>query len=262
MTSIQTSIFSSKLHQSILVTGGSRGIGRAIAISLVRDKIPIFVNYNTDYDSAKKTCNLIKGLGGHAFPIAANIADSNAVSKMFDKIHKQGFWVHTLVNNAGITKDNLFALMSKENWNNVLNVNLSGSFYCISRALKMMIVNRSGQIVNVSSVSGIRGAVGQANYSASKAGIIALTRSLAREVGPYGIRVNAVAPGFIETDMLVQLRSTVSGKKILKDMKNKLIPLCRFGLPEEVAESVRFVCSEAAGYITGHVLVIDGGLSI
>lgn len=249
-------------RKAILVTGGSRGIGRAISIALVERGLPVFVNYRKDHEAANATCAAIQAAGGEAFPIAANVADRDAVTGMFAEIRQRGFWIQTLVNNAGIVKDNLVATMSADDWHDVISTNLDSSFYCVRAALTTMMVRRSGQIVNLASVSGIRALIGQANYAAAKAGVLALTRGLAREVGRYGIRVNAVAPGFIETDMLAELQATPKGLEMLDEIKNKMIPLARFGSAEEVAQTVCFLCSKSARYITGHVLVVDGGLSV
>jgi 3-oxoacyl-[acyl-carrier protein] reductase len=255
------SVLPAQPRKAILVTGGSRGIGRAIAMELVGLRMPVLVNYRSNRDEAAATCEAVHGAGGEAYPLAADVADHAAVTAMFADIRRRGFWVQTLINNAGIVKDNLAAMMSSADWRAVLGTNLDGSFYCIRAALTSMTSRRSGQIVNIASVSGIRGQSGQANYGAAKAGLISLTRTLAREVGGYGIRVNAVAPGFIETDMLDELRKNPRAGVALDMALDHLIPLGRFGKSEEVAQTVAFLCSKAASYITGHVLVVDGGLN-
>ena len=251
-----------QLRKAILVTGASRGIGRAIAVALADPKLTIFINYRNDLRAAEETCAQVRASGGAAFPIGADVADRDAVAAMFADIRNRGFWIQTLVNNAGIVKDNLLATMSANDWRDVLGTNLDSSFYCIRAALTAMMTRRNGQVINVASVSALRAQAGQTNYAAAKAGMLALTRVLAREVGRYGIRVNAVAPGFIETDMLAELRATDKGRAMLEDASKNLIPLGRFGSREEVAQTVAFLCSKAAGYITGHVLVVDGGLSV
>ena len=181
---------------------------------------------------------------------------------MFSQIRDSGCWVHTLVNNAGIAKDTLVAMMSQQSWRDVLSTNLDGSFYCARAAIPTMIARKAGQIVNVASVSALRAQVGQVNYSAAKAGMVAMTRGLSRELGRYGIRVNAVAPGFIETEMLVEMRANPRGQALLEQARDERIPLARFGTAQEVGQTVAFLCSSAASYVTGHVLVVDGGLSV
>lgn len=251
---------SRQLRKAALVTGASRGIGEAVARSLATE-LPVFVNYRNGRAAAEAVCDAIRAAGGEAHPIAADVSDREAVLQMFAQIRERGYWVHTLVNNAGIVRDNLVASMSSDEWRDVLGTNLDSSFYCIRAALQTMMSRKGGQIVNVASVSGIRAQAGQANYSAAKAGMLALTRGLAREVGRYGIRVNAVAPGFIETDMLIDMQENERAKALLEDARTRMIPLARFGSVDEVAQTVAFLCSKAASYITGHVLVIDGGLS-
>jgi len=251
-----------KAKKAALVTGGSRGIGRAISLGLAGTGIPVFVNFSKDVSAADETCKVIRSAGGIAEPIQADVSDREAVKTMFAEIRSQGFWVNTLVNNAGILRDRLCAVMSAKDWREVLGTNLDSAFYCIREALSPMITRRSGQIINVASVSGLRGQAGQANYSAAKAGLIALTRTLAREVGRYNIRVNAVAPGFIDTDMLRQIAADDRIRAMLEEVREKLIPLGRFGTAEEVAQCVIFLISPAASYLTGHVLVIDGGMTI
>jgi 3-oxoacyl-[acyl-carrier protein] reductase len=252
----------SNLAKAILVTGGSRGIGRAISVKLADTAIPVFVNYHSNSDAAEQTCDQIRLSGGQAHPIQCDVADRTAVSNMFSEIRKQGYWVHTLINNAGISKDAPLVTMTADDWRTVLSTNLDAGFYSLRAALATMISRRSGQVVNVASVGGIRASIGQANYAAAKAGMIALTRNLAREIGTYGIRVNAVAPGYIDTDMLTQMRDNPKGKEMLEFATSRMIPLGRLGSTEEVAQCVAFLCSKAAAYVTGQVLVVDGGLSV
>jgi 3-oxoacyl-[acyl-carrier protein] reductase len=248
--------------KAALVTGGSRGIGRAVSIALAATDIPVFVNYKSGSAAAEETCAAIQAAGGIATPIQADVSDRDSVKKMFGQIRDSGYWVHTLVNNAGIVRDQLCAMMSASDWRDVLGTNLDSAFYCIREAAATMISRRGGQIVNMASVSGLRGQPGQANYGAAKAGLAALTRTLAREVGRYNIRVNAVAPGFIDTDMLRELNANPRSKAVLDEARDRFIPLGRFGTVEDVARSVAFLASPAASYITGHVLVVDGGMSI
>lgn len=246
---------------AILVTGASRGIGRAIALRLANGAQPVFVNYRNNHAAAQGVCDEIVAAGGNAQPLRADVSSRDAVSSMFADIRARGHWVQTLVNNAGITRDGLAAMMSSDDWHAVIASNLDSAFYCVREALGTMTARKSGNIVNVSSVSGMRGQAGQSNYAATKGALIALTRSVAREVGRFGIRVNAVAPGFIETDMLAQLRSSEQGAALLRDTTQRFIPLQRVGTAEEVAAVVEFLCSRQAAYITGHTIVVDGGLS-
>jgi 3-oxoacyl-[acyl-carrier protein] reductase len=248
--------------KAILVTGGSRGIGRAICIAMADKKAPIYVNYSSNEGAALETCASLEALGAQAMPIRANVADQNEVNAMFTTIRQSGHWVHTLINNAGIVADTLAASMSTDQWHSVISTNLDGLFYCVRAAIPTMSARKSGRIVSIASVSALKAQIGQLNYAASKAGVLAMTRGLAVELGRHRIRVNAVAPGFIETDMLNDIRNSEKGKKLLEETANFAIPLRRLGKPEEVASVVRFLCSEAASYITGQTIVVDGGLSV
>lgn len=243
----------SRSKKAALVTGGSRGIGRAISIALGSSGTPVFVNFKSDALAAAEVCRVIRDSGGTAEPIQADISDRKAVQAMFADLRSRGYWVQTLVNNAGIVRDQLCAAMSAGDWREVLGTNLDGAFHCVREAASSMMVRRSGQIINIASVGGLRSRPGQANYAAAKAGMIALTRTLAQELGRYNIRVNAIAPGFIDTAMLHGMPANTLEKHI---------PLGRLGRAEEVAQCAVFLASPSASYVTGHVLVVDGGLSV
>ncbi|MDO4291730.1 MAG: 3-oxoacyl-[acyl-carrier-protein] reductase [Eubacteriales bacterium] len=239
-----------------LVTGAGRGIGRAIACRLGAEGYHVIVNYNGSRQAAEATVEEILAAGGKATARQCSVADQDACREMFEEIRKEYGPVAVLVNNAGITKDGLLMAMSEADFDSVIDTNLKGSFHCIKYAAKQMLKARKGRIVNIASVSGILGNAGQANYAASKAGLIGLTKSAARELALRGITVNAVAPGFIETDMTAVLDERV--RKAAVDQ----IPLQRFGTPEDVAGAVAFLCSDQAAYITGQVLAVDGGMAM
>ena len=239
-----------------LVTGASRGIGRAIALRLASDGFAVAVNYASSSAKADAVVSEIEGLGGSAMAVQADVSDEDAVAAMFESVSDGLGPVLVLVNNAGITDDGLTLRMSPEQWDRVMNTNLRSVFLCTKGALRSMLRARSGRIINISSVSGISGNPGQGNYSAAKAGIIGFTKSVAKEVGSRGITVNAVAPGFIRTDMTEALGETVT------DAASEQIALGRLGLPEEVASTVGYLASEGASYITGQTIVVDGGLAL
>lgn len=237
-----------------LVTGGSRGLGRAISVRLAKDHgLHVLVNYASNSAAADETVKLIEEAGGTAEAIGFNVADREATDAALTKWmeNNEGEHISVIINNAGITKDGLFMIMSDEDWDNVLNVSLGGFFNVTKKLIDKMIRKRSGRVVNVVSVSGMMGNSGQVNYSAAKGGVIAATKSLAKELAKRKITVNAVAPGFIETDMTADFDQ--------KEM-SRMIPMARFGKPEEVAAAVSFLVSEDAAYITGNVININGGL--
>ncbi|HON19714.1 MAG TPA: 3-oxoacyl-ACP reductase FabG [Bacteroidales bacterium] len=236
-----------------LVTGGSRGIGRAICLQLAEAGYPIIINYVSNKDAALKTKQMIEEKGGTAELLPFDVADGKAVDDAimsWSEAHPDDY-IALLINNAGIRMDTMMVFMQNEQWNDVINTNLNGFFYITRRLLKDMLTKRFGRIINIVSLSGIKGLPGQTNYSAAKAAIIGATKALAQEVGARKVTVNAVAPGFITTDMTKDLDET--------DLKS-LIPMGRFGKPEEVAALVGFLASEEAAYITGEVISINGGL--
>ena len=239
-----------------LVTGASRGIGRAIAIRLAAEGCYVVINYNGSKEKAEEVQQEILQAGGQAHIYQCNVADFQACGEMFkDTISKMGH-LDILVNNAGITKDGLLMGMSEEDFSKVVDTNLKGTFYCIRHAARTMIKQKKGRIINLSSIVGISGNAGQANYAASKAGVIGLTKSAAKELASRGITVNAIAPGFICTDMTQVLPEQVKEKIWAQ------IPMGGFGDPQDVAAAAAFFASEEAGYITGQVLMVDGGMAM
>lgn len=237
----------------VLVTGGSRGIGRAICKAFAEQGCKVIINYHSNQEAAESILNEIVAMGQEAEIIQADISQSDQVKSMVSQIRKTYNRIDILVNNAGITKDNLLAMMSVKQWQDVIDTNLNGIFYCTKHVLKAMVGKKSGIIINMTSLSGVAGQEGQTNYSASKGGIISLTKSLAREVAKYGIRVNAIAPGLIETEMLEKIPI-----EILEHHK-KMIPLKRLGRPEEIAKVALFLASDMSSYMTGQILNINGG---
>ena len=236
-----------------LVTGGSRGIGKACALELAKCGYDIVINYAGNTEAANKTIEEIKALGVQAEAYKFDVSNQVEVDENIAKIIEKFGRIDILVNNAGITRDDLFIRMGEDKWSAVINTNLSSAFYVSKPVVKIMMKQRSGAIVNMSSVVGVSGNVGQANYSAAKAGLIGLTKSLAKELGARNIRVNAVAPGFIATDMTKDLTNT--------EEMMKLIPLKRMGTPEDIAKAVKFLAVDSS-YVTGQVLEVDGGLII
>jgi 3-oxoacyl-[acyl-carrier protein] reductase len=237
-----------------LVTGASRGIGRAIAVKLAENGAIVVVNFSGNQQAAKETADMIKAKGGTAYMKKADVSNTEECKQMIDEIVKELGRIDVLINNAGITKDNLILRMSEEDFDSVISVNLKGTFNCIKFASKYMMKNKSGNILNISSVVGIMGNAGQVNYAASKAGVIAITKSAAKELCSRNIRVNAIAPGFIVSDMTEKLSEEIKEEGI------KQIPLGRFGMAEEVADLAVFLTREHSSYITGQVVNIDGGL--
>jgi 3-oxoacyl-[acyl-carrier protein] reductase len=242
--------------KTALVTGASRGIGSAIAKTLAREGAFVIVNYNGSKERAESVVAEIKENGGDAVSYGCNVSDFEACGEMVQKLVKEYGHIDILVNNAGITRDNLIMKMSEEDFDAVLATNLKGSFNTIRHLSRYLLKQRAGRIVNISSVSGVLGNAGQANYSASKAGIIGLTKSVAKELASRGITCNAVAPGFIETEMTDAM--TESAKETVKN----LIPLQRVGNTADIAETVAFLVSDKASYITGQVISVDGGMNI
>jgi 3-oxoacyl-[acyl-carrier protein] reductase len=237
-----------------LVTGGSRGIGRAIAISLAEAGANVVVNYAGNEAAAAEVAAHIESMGRKALVIKANVGNSSEVDAMVKQTLEVFGQLDILVNNAGITRDNLIMRMKDDEFDEVINTNLKGVFNCVRSVTRTMMKQRSGRIINISSVVGTMGNPGQANYVAAKAGVIGLTKSAARELASRGITVNAIAPGFITTDMTDKLSDEMKAQLLLQ------IPLARFGQPDDIAKTVLFLASNEASYMTGQTLHIDGGM--
>lgn len=245
-----------KLTRAAVVTGGSRGIGRAVCVALAKQGCNVVVNYCHGEAAAAETAALCKELGVEAVTVQADVSTAEGCKKLFEEAVNAFGRVDILVNNAGVTRDNLILRLSEEDFDTVLNANLKGAFLCCKEAARRMVRQRYGRIVNLSSVVGLRGNAGQTNYSASKAGLIGLTKSLAKELAARKVTVNAVAPGFIDTDMTAVLSEQA------KEAMLSTIPMAKLGQPEDVAHAVAFFASDEAAYITGQVLCVDGGMAV
>ena len=245
------------MNESVaLVTGGSRGIGRAICLELARQGAAVAVNYAGNEQAAQETVEACRALGVQAETFQADVSDPAACEELISQVKERFGRLDILVNNAGVTRDNLILRLSEEDFDTVLNANLKGAFLCCKEAARRMVRQRYGRIVNLSSVVGLRGNAGQTNYSASKAGLIGLTKSLAKELASRNVTVNAVAPGFIATDMTAALPEAVRTEMC------KTIPEGRAGQPEDVANAVAFFAAEQSSYLTGQVLCVDGGMAM
>jgi len=246
----------SELHGKVaLVTGASRGIGAAIATELASRGAAVAVNYAGSHDAARDVVTQIVEAGGKAIPLCGDVSDPEACATLVDKTIESLGGLNILVNNAGITRDGLIVRMSDDDWNKVIATNLTSVFSLTRAASRLMMKQRSGAIVNVTSVVGLVGNAGQSNYAAAKAGVIGLTKSVARELASRNIRVNAVAPGFIETDMTAALPEGA------RESARGQIAMARFGVPEDVSKAVAYLASDDAAYVTGQVLAIDGGMT-
>lgn len=237
-----------------IVTGASRGIGKEIALALAKEGAHIIVNYSGSVDKANEVAEEIRAIGREAEAVKCNVAGANSVQEMVKATIEKFGKLDILVNNAGITRDNLLMRMKEEEWDDVINTNLKGVFLCTKAVTRQMMKQRSGRIINIASIVGVMGNAGQANYVAAKAGVIGLTKTTARELASRGITVNAIAPGFITTDMTDQLDEEV------KEAMLKQIPLSKFGSGQDIAKAALFLASDDANYITGQTLHVDGGM--
>ena len=242
--------------RTALVTGGAKGIGRAVALRLADKGVKVAVNYKSSADAAAEVAEIITGQGGEAFTVQADIAESKQVKAMMEKVNEAWGHIDVLVNNAGIIDDGLLVRMSDATWDRVMATNLGGTFYCTRAVIRTMLRRRWGRIINIGSVVGIRGNAGQANYAASKAAVIGLAKSLAKEVASRNITVNTVTPGYLETETTSVLTQEQ------KDYWLSAIPQGHFGDVDDVAHLVAFLADEKAGYITGQVISVDGGMAV
>ena len=239
-----------------LVTGGSRGIGRAVCLALAKSGADVAVNYAGKEEAAQQTCRMCEELGARTLAIQADVADNAQVNAMVDQVIAQFGRLDILVCNAGITRDNLLMRMAEQDFDQVIATNLKGVWNCMKAVCRPMMKQRYGRIINLSSVVGLRGNAGQANYAASKAGLIGMSKSIAKELASRGVTVNLVAPGFIDTEMTAVLPEAA------REALLKSIPMARLGQPEDVARAVAFFAAEESGYITGQVLCVDGGMAV
>lgn len=242
--------------KTAVVTGGSRGIGRAVCLELAKGGANVVLCYAGNESAASETVSACEALGAKALAVKCNVSDGAQVKNLMDEAVKAFGRIDILVNNAGITRDGLLMMMKEEDFDAVISSNLRGTFLCMKAVSRLMMKQRCGRIVNLSSVVGLRGNAGQVNYAASKAGVIGMTKSLAKELASRGVTVNAVAPGFIDTDM------TAAMTEAAKTATLAAIPMQRLGQPEDVAKAVAFLASDGAAYITGQVLAVDGGMAM
>jgi len=240
--------------KTAIVTGASRGIGRAIALQLASEGANVVVNFSGSEQKASQVVEEIQNLGSQAIAVQANISDSDSVQQLMNATQEQFGSIDILVNNAGITRDNLLMRMKEDEWDDVINTNLKGVFLCTKAVTRQMMKQRAGRIINISSIVGVMGNAGQANYVAAKAGVIGLTKTTARELASRNILVNAIAPGFITTEMTETLPEDVKSAMLTQ------IPLAKLGKPEDIAKAVVFLASDDASYMTGQTLHIDGGM--
>lgn len=238
----------------VVVTGGGRGIGRAIALRLGSEGAKVAVSYRANDEAAEETARLVREVGGECETFKGDVSDAGDVKRIFEGVAETFGTVEVLINNAGTTRDNIMLRMKEEEFDEVLDTNLKGAYHCTRAVLRGMVRSRWGRIVNVSSVVGLAGNPGQANYAASKAGLLGFTKSVAREVAERGVTVNAVAPGYVETELTGSLDDSVKAQILAQ------VPTGRFGEPEEIAEVVAFLVGEGAGYVTGQTIAVDGGM--